>query len=146
MRSNNSSLHVFRRRPLYRQEFSSKGMFAKHNLSRHREYLDHTSISGHPAFHCHIKAPCFAERVVEYFGLQKYFGSVYGSERTAAPAPTKAVSWRMSLKPSPCHRTRRLWLAIASMISWAQEHKAGPLVHRGLTDFYGSYGEFVAAL
>ena len=55
-------------------------MFAKHNLSRHRDYLDHTSISGHPAFHCHIKAPCFAERVVEYFGLQKYFGSVYGSE------------------------------------------------------------------
>ena len=101
---------------LYRQRFSSKGMLENSVYPGIHSAL--TTLRGHALpFVTTSKPRVFAERIGEHFGLKEYFCAIYGSELDGTGS-TKATSSRMSLKPSRYHRTRRLWWAIARMISW----------------------------
>ncbi|HEX9272241.1 MAG TPA: HAD hydrolase-like protein [Candidatus Binatia bacterium] len=103
---------------LYRQRFSSKGMLENTVYPGIHSALITLRGRGALLFVTTSKPRVFAERIVEHFGLREYFVP-FMAANSMAPAQTKATSSRMSFKPSRYHRTRRLWWAIARMISWA---------------------------
>ena len=103
---------------LYRQRFSSKGMLENSVYPGIHSALTTLQARGALLFVTTSKPRVFAERIVEHFGLKEYFCAIYGSELDGT-AQTKSTSSRMSLRPSRYHRIRRLWWAIARMISWA---------------------------
>lgn len=65
---------------LYRQRFSSKGMLENTVYPGIHAALTTLQNHGTPLFVATSKPRVFAERIVEYLGLQKYFRAVYGSE------------------------------------------------------------------
>lgn len=65
---------------LYRQRFSSKGMLENTVYPGIHAALTTLQNRGALLFVATSKPRVFAERIVEYFGLQKYFRTVYGSE------------------------------------------------------------------
>lgn len=65
---------------LYRQRFSSKGMLENTVYPGIHAALTLLQGRGARLFVATSKPRVFALRIVEYFGLQKYFYAVYGSE------------------------------------------------------------------
>ena len=64
----------------YRERFSSIGLFENKVYPDIYQALDDLARLGHKLFVATSKPSLYAERIVDYFGLKKFFQTVYGSE------------------------------------------------------------------
>ncbi len=64
---------------LYRERFADAGMFENELYPQAAESLAALTASGHRLFVATGKAEVCAQRIVEHFGLSKYFVKVYGA-------------------------------------------------------------------
>jgi phosphoglycolate phosphatase len=64
----------------YRERFSSIGLFENKVYPDIYQALDDLARLGHKLFVATSKPSLYAERIVDHFGLKKYFQTVYGSE------------------------------------------------------------------
>ena len=65
---------------LYRERFAAKGMFENKLYPGIAEALAELHERGERLFVATVKPRVFAERILEYFKLEPFFGAVYGSE------------------------------------------------------------------
>jgi phosphoglycolate phosphatase len=65
---------------LYRERFAAKGMFENRLYPGIHGALEHLRRSGFRLFVATAKPSAFAERILEYFELRRFFSGVYGSE------------------------------------------------------------------
>ena len=64
----------------YRERFGTIGLFENELYPDIRQALDDLARMGHKLFVATSKPSTYVERIVEHFGLEKYFQRVYGSE------------------------------------------------------------------
>lgn len=64
----------------YRERFSQIGLYENVVYNGIPELLARLTASGRQLFVATSKPWCYARRIVEHFGLTRYFGQVYGSE------------------------------------------------------------------
>jgi phosphoglycolate phosphatase len=74
---------------LYRERFSVRGMFENKVYPDIGDTLAQLLEKGSTMFVATSKPHAFAERIVEYFGLGRFFRAVYGSELNGANADKK---------------------------------------------------------
>jgi phosphoglycolate phosphatase len=74
---------------MYRERFAEKGMFENSLYPGIRDALDRLRDRGLLLFVATSKPRMFAERIVDYFGLGRFFRAVYGSELNGANADKK---------------------------------------------------------
>jgi phosphoglycolate phosphatase len=65
---------------LYRERFATVGMYENELYTHTPETLQRLVIAGHRLFVATSKPQIFANRIIEHFGLAKYFSRVYGAE------------------------------------------------------------------
>jgi phosphoglycolate phosphatase len=65
---------------LYRERFAAKGMFENRVYPGIHGALEHLHRGGFRLFVATAKPGAFAERILEYFELRRFFRGVYGSE------------------------------------------------------------------
>lgn len=65
---------------LYRERYSSVGLFENTVYEGVLESLDQIYSSGSPIFLATAKPTIFASRILAHFGMQRFFSGVYGSE------------------------------------------------------------------
>jgi phosphoglycolate phosphatase len=74
---------------LYRERFAAQGMFENNLYPGISEALEQLQNDGLFLFVATSKPTVFAERIVEHFGLDRFFSNVYGSELSGANAGKK---------------------------------------------------------
>ena len=65
---------------LYRERFSDVGLYENRVYDGIGEVLTTLKASGHRLFVATSKAHVFADRIIDHFGLRKYFEHVFGAE------------------------------------------------------------------
>lgn len=65
---------------LYRKRFSSVGLFENQVYDGIPEVLESLKENSHTLYVATSKPTVFAERIIDHFGLQRYFKNIYGSE------------------------------------------------------------------
>src|SRR5262244_2643320 len=119
---------------LYRQRFSSTGMFENIVYPGIHSALTTLRRSGATLFVATSKPQIFAQRIVEHFGLMDYFRAVYGSELDGTHSNKSDLIAHVlkseSLSPH------------ATAIVGAKTHGVFPI---GVLWGYGSYDELIAA-
>ena len=65
---------------LYRDRFSSIGLFGNETYAGIPEALDGLRAMGHALYVATSKPTEYAERVIEHFGLRRFFHGIYGSK------------------------------------------------------------------
>ncbi len=76
---------------LYRERFSTIGLYENELYPGITEMLDALQQSGHRLFVATSKPQIFAEKVLEHFSLARYFTAVHGSELAGGRLDDKAV-------------------------------------------------------
>jgi phosphoglycolate phosphatase len=127
---------------LYRERFSSVGMFENLVYDGIPDVLAALSSRGARLFVATSKPRVFAEQILEHFGLARYFDAVYGSE----------LDGRLSEKADLVGHallTSRLSAAETLMVGDRRHDIVGALRHQvtpvGVLWGYGSEDELVAA-
>jgi phosphoglycolate phosphatase len=82
----NNQAQVERAVTMYRARFAEKGMFENSLYPGIRDALNQLRDRGLSLFVATSKPRMFAERIIEYFGLGRFFRAVYGSELNGANA------------------------------------------------------------
>lgn len=72
--------HADRAVALYRERFGDTGLFENELYAGIEEALTAVAASGRKLFVATSKPHVFADRIIDHFGLRKYFGRVFGSE------------------------------------------------------------------
>ena len=65
---------------LYRQRFADKGLYENQIYEGIPEMLQSARQTGYLSFVATSKPTVYADRIVKYFGLDRHFTGVYGSE------------------------------------------------------------------
>lgn len=65
---------------LYRERFGTVGLFENEVYSGVPDTLDALQQMGHTLFVATSKPSVYAKRIIDHFGLRRYFNGVYGSE------------------------------------------------------------------
>ncbi len=65
---------------LYRERFGTRGLFENAVYGGIPDVLDALNEAGHALYVATSKAAVFARRIVDHFGLRRYFKAIYGSE------------------------------------------------------------------
>jgi phosphoglycolate phosphatase len=65
---------------LYRQRFGTVGLFENRVYGGIPEMLEALQESGHTLYLATLKPTVYALRIVDHFGLQRYFAGIFGSE------------------------------------------------------------------
>jgi phosphoglycolate phosphatase len=65
---------------LYRERFSTVGLFENEVYEQIPEVLKSLQENGHRLYVATAKPTVYAKQIIKHFGLQQYFVSVYGSE------------------------------------------------------------------
>ena len=64
----------------YRERFSTVGLFENEVYNGIPEVLEALQNSGHALYVATSKPTVYAERIIDHFGLQRYFKCIFGSE------------------------------------------------------------------
>ena len=65
---------------LYRQRFGTVGLFENHVYDGIPEMLEALQQDGHTLYLATLKPTVYASRIIDHFGLQRYFTDIFGSE------------------------------------------------------------------
>ena len=76
----NENLSAQKAVDLYRERFSTKGMFENQVYTGIEEMLQALRAEDYRLFIATSKPQVYSVKIIEHFGLTKYFESVYGSE------------------------------------------------------------------
>src|SRR5262245_50879164 len=127
---------------LYRQRFSSTGMFENSIYSGIHSALTALRGSGAALFVATTKPQVFAKRIVEHFGLMNYFRAVYGSELDGTRSNKSDLIAHVLKSESLSPHTTAMVGDRAHDIVGAKAHGVFPI---GVLWGYGSYGELITA-
>lgn len=64
----------------YRKRFGTVGLFENEVYDGIPEVLETLQKNGHPLYVATSKPAVYAERIIDHFGLRRYFKAIYGSE------------------------------------------------------------------
>jgi phosphoglycolate phosphatase len=127
---------------IYRERFSSVGLFENAAYPGVHDALARLCIAGHALSIVTSKAAVYAERIVDHFGLRQFVPHVYGAELSGERS-TKAELVALALAGE------RLAPAQACMIGDREHDVQGARAHAvaaiGVTWGYGSRAELEAA-
>jgi phosphoglycolate phosphatase len=124
----------------YRERYAAKGYLENAVYSGIEDALQRLQAAGANLFVATSKPTVFAERILEHFGLRRYFRAVYGSELDGTRSNKKALLG---------HLRNRERISAAAMIGDRAEDmrgaRANGLVAVGALWGYGSRQELAAA-
>src|SRR5215510_7360180 len=127
---------------LYRQRFSSTGMFENIVYPGIHSALTTLRRGGAALFVATSKPHVFAKRIVEHFGLMDYFRAVYGSELDGTRSnKSDLIAYVLKSESLSPHMTVMVGDR-AHDIAGARAHGVFPI---GVLWGYGSYDELIAA-
>src|SRR5262245_64472844 len=127
---------------LYRQRFSSTGMFENSIYPGIHSALTALRGSGAALFVATSKPQVFAKRIVEHFGLMDYFRAVYGSELDGTRSnKSDLIAYVLKSESLSPHMTVMVGDR-AHDIAGARAQGVLPI---GVLWGYGSYDELIAA-
>ena len=127
---------------LYRQRFSSTGMFENSVYPGIHSALTTLRGSGAALFVATSKPQIFAQRIVEHFGLMDYFSAVYGSELDGTHSnKSDLIAHVLKSESLSPHATAMVGDRAYDIVG-AKAHGVFPI---GVLWGYGSYDELIAA-
>src|SRR5262249_46111474 len=127
---------------LYRQRFSSTGMFENSVYPGIHSALTTLRGSGAALFVATSKPHVFAKHTVEHFGLMDYFSAVYGSELDGTHSNKSDLIAHVLKSESLSPHATAMVGDRAHDIVGAKAHSVFPI---GVLWGYGSYDELIAA-
>ena len=127
---------------IYRERYSKIGLYENVLYAGVRETLASLAADGHRLFVATSKATVFAERIIDYFDLSRYFEAVCGAELDGTRSDkTELLAWLL--------REKRLEPTVATMVG-DRRHDIIGARNNGMTAIgvlygYGTKSELIDA-
>lgn len=127
---------------LYRERFSSVGLYENRVYDGISDVLTTLSQSGHRLFVATSKPHVFAERIIDHFGLRPHFAHVFGSELDGTRVD-KSHLLEYALKTASVDPSRTLMIGDRSHDMVGAKNNGMQAI--GVLYGYGSKDELIAA-